>query len=88
MTEALTPATARAGFAAWMAYQPDRDYYRIVHPESGAVAVYDRAAGDPWWANKHTDEMVDLQEITPAVAAWQAASAALVAATRAASSAA
>jgi hypothetical protein len=37
---------------------------------------------------EHTDEMVDLQEITPAVAAWQAASAALVAANGGASSAA
>jgi hypothetical protein len=88
MTDALTPATATAGIAAWMASQPERDYYRIVHPESGAVAVYDRAAGDRWWANKHTDEMVDLQEITPAVAAWQAASTALVAAARTVSSAA
>jgi hypothetical protein len=88
MATPLTPTAATAAFAAWMAYQPERDYYRIVHPASGAVALYDRATGDRWWANKHTDESVDLEEITPAVAAWQAASAALVAATRAASSAA
>jgi len=88
MTEALTPTAAIAAFAAWMAYQPERDYYRIVHPDTGAVAVYDRSAGDRWWANKHTDEVVDLQEITPAATAWQAASAAVVAAARAASSAA
>ena len=85
---ALTSTAAIAGFAAWMALQPERDYYRIVHPDSGAVAVYDLATGDRWWADKHTNEIVDLQEITPAATAWQTASAAIVAATRAANSAA
>jgi hypothetical protein len=88
MPAALTSTAAIAGFAAWMALQPERDYYRIVHPASGAVAVYDLATGDRWWADKHTNEIVDLQEITPAATAWQTASAAIVAATRAASSAA
>jgi hypothetical protein len=88
MPAALSSTAATAGFAVWMAHQPERDYYRIVHPPSGAVAVYDRATGDRWWANKHTDEMVDLPEITPAATAWQLASAAVVAAVQAASSAA
>ena len=88
MTDELTSATARAGFAAWMAYQPERDYYRIVHPDSGAVAVYDRVTGDRWWTTRTTEEVIELQEITPAVTAWQEASAAIVATTRAASSAA
>ena len=85
---ALTPTAAMAAFAAWMAYQPERDYYRIVRRDSGAVAVYDRATGDRWWANKNTDEMVDLEEITPATTSWQAASAALINAAGTASSAA
>jgi hypothetical protein len=88
MTEALTPATARAGFAAWMASQPDRDYYRIVHPDSGAIAVYDRVTGDRWWTTRTMDEVMELPEITPAISAWQEASAAIVATTRAASNAA
>jgi hypothetical protein len=71
-----------------MAYQPERDYYRIVHPDSGAVAVYDRVTGDRWWTTRTTEEVIELQEITPAVTAWQEASAAIVATTRAASSAA
>ena len=88
MPGALTSTAAIAGFVAWMAYQPERDYYRIVHPASGAVTVYDRATGDRWWANKHTDEMVDLPEITPAATAWQSASAAIVTAAQSARSAA
>jgi hypothetical protein len=88
MPAALTSTAAIAGFAAWMALQPERDYYRIVHPASGAVAVYDLAIGDRWWADKHTNEILDLPEITPAATAWQTASAAIVAAARLASSAA
>jgi hypothetical protein len=88
MPAALTSTAAIAGFAAWMALQPERDYCRIVHPDSGAVAVYDLATGDRWWADKHTSEIVDLQEITPAATAWQAASAAIVAVARLVSSAA
>jgi hypothetical protein len=88
MTDGLTQTTARAGFAAWMASQPERDYYRIVHPDSGAVAVYDRMTGDRWWTTRTMDEVIELPEITPALLAWQEASAAIVATTKAASSAA
>jgi hypothetical protein len=88
MTDGLTSTTARAGFAAWMAYQPERDNYRIVHPDSSAVAVYDRMTGDRWWTTRTMDEVIELPEITPAVTAWQEASAAIVATTRATGSAA
>ena len=88
MAGTLTPAAATAAFAAWMACQPERDYYRVVHPDSGAVAVYDRATRDRWWANKKTDELLDLEEIAPALEPWQATSAAIVAAAKSTSSAA
>ena len=88
MAGTLTPTAATAAFAAWMACQPERDYYRIVHPDSGAVAVYDRATRDRWWVNKKTDELVNLEDVAPAVEPWQAASAAIIAAAKRASSAA
>jgi hypothetical protein len=67
----LTAATASSAFAVWMQFEPDRDYYRLVHPATKTLAVHDRLTGDSFWFNRSKDETIELGRIEAAGAPWQ-----------------
>jgi hypothetical protein len=66
----LTWSTAEAAIAAWMALEPDRDYYRLEHRTGKTVAVYDTAHSDRWWVDRITGTVTDLPHIQPTDETW------------------
>ncbi len=70
-TMALDQVVARRVLEKWLMREPGRVYYRIDHPSSRSVAVFDRGSGESWWARKGGGDVVELGGITPATQAWR-----------------
>jgi hypothetical protein len=62
---------ARRVFEEWLMIEPNRIYYRIDHPTSRSVAVFDRALNECWWAQKGGGDVADLSAVTPATRPWR-----------------
>lgn len=56
----LTSESAPQALAAWLAVDRAREYYRVNHRTSKAVAVHDRAFGETWWYAEDLEDFIDL----------------------------
>jgi len=65
------PTTARAALATWAHVEQGREYYRLDHPATRTVAVFDRAESTCWWADKASGKIEDLGELSPQPEAWE-----------------